>query len=201
MNYSDKINMQVHKKWILLVEDDADVQEIMSHDLEDHFDGAVKIITAKDGLEATRKLTFQAFDCIVTDLNMPHRDGVHFIEWVKGNPLNASTPLIVVTGFPDMNLKKKYPSMPMLEKPYQKSELNDALTKQLSLGRLDQRVGAEVLNILIQACDHFLQQVIKESPTPKTPLVKKRGEDLMGEIIGCMIIKTKEGICPSGPRV
>ncbi len=186
------------KKWVLLVEDDEDVQEIMSHDLQTHFNGAVKIITARDGVEATQKLTFQAFDCIVTDLNMPKRDGMHFIEKVKSNPINSSTPLIVVTGYPDPALQKEHPGMPMLEKPYDKSDLNDVLTKQLSLGRLDQRVGAEVLNLLIQSCEHFLVQILKEEPTHLTPSAKKNGEDLKGEIIGCMNIKTKDGICRMG---
>ncbi len=40
--------------------------------------------------------------------------------------------------------------------------------------------------------------MIKDHPELEEPVAKKRGEDLMGDVIGCMNIKTKDGICRMG---
>lgn len=83
-------NSKKKRRWILLVEDDPDAREVLMEDLFDAFGNSIKFVEAKDGVEATHKLTFQAFDCIITDLQMPNRDGKQFIEFVKKSPLNAS---------------------------------------------------------------------------------------------------------------
>ena len=54
----------------------------------------VRVVEAKDGSDAANKLQLQAFDCIITDLKMPRKDGGQFINSVKESQFNAKTPII-----------------------------------------------------------------------------------------------------------
>ncbi len=189
---------RANRKWILLVEDDPDLRLVVRDAIENHYDYNVKVIEAKDGVEASSKLSGQAFDCIITDLQMPNRDGKSFIDWVKRSAMNESTPIVVTTGFPDSSIEKKYREIIMLEKPYSTEILIDKIDQQLKLGRLNQRVGAEVLNTLVIVCNEFLKQVVMASPEKIKPLAKKAGQDLEGHVVSCMKVKTSGGSCRLG---
>ncbi|MBC87420.1 MAG: hypothetical protein CL677_09615 [Bdellovibrionaceae bacterium] len=186
------------RKWILLAEDDDDLRLVVREAIESHFDFNIKVIEARDGVEASGKLKAQAFDCIITDLQMPNRDGQSFIEFVKRSAMNESTPLIVATGFPDPNLEKKHKDLVVLEKPYSTELLIEKVEQQLRLGRLNQRVGAEVLNTLVVVCNEFIKQVALAETEPSTPIAKKPGDDLHGKVVSCMKIKTAAGTCRLG---
>lgn len=190
--------MSKSMKWILVVEDETDIRELIADTLEGYFGGDVKIIEAKDGVEATHKLTYQAFDCILTDLKMPHRDGQSFITWVKKSPLNESTPLIVITGFADPVLSKKYKNIPFISKPFDNKELCSYVETQMKLGRLDERVGAVVLNTLVEVCKAFSKQVMGSEVALKKPFAKLAQTSPVGEIVTSMVIKTSSGSCRMG---
>ena len=190
--------MNHSRKWVLVAEDDQDVRELIKSDLEIAFDSTVKVIEARDGIEASSKLGYQAFDCILTDLQMPRRNGTQFIEWVKKHPINQNTPIIVVTGFPDPELEARYYGMKILEKPYQREDLFQAVKTQFKLGKLNERLGAEVLNNLIASCQSFLVKILKDNVGLEKPYVKQSGEELPGDLISCLKIKTQTGSCRIG---
>ncbi|MEZ4870842.1 MAG: response regulator [Bdellovibrionales bacterium] len=183
------------RKWILLAEDDDDLRLVIREAIETHYDFNVKVVEARDGVEASAKLNIQAFDCIITDLKMPKRDGRAFIDWVKRSAMNESTPVIVATGFPDNVIEEKYREIIMLEKPYSTDLLIERLDQQLKLGRLDQRVGAEMLNTLVLVCNEFIKQVALAIPGEIKPEAKKAGDDLRGDIVSSMKVKTSGGTC------
>lgn len=191
-------NSLTHKNWILLVDDDADARLLIKDDIKKVFHEKVNIIEAKDGVEATSKLGAQAFDLIITDLQMPNRSGQSFIDWVKKSVMNENTPIIVTTGFPDTDLMNKFSEIVCLEKPYNQGELTKAIEQQFKLGRLNERVGAEVINIVLDVCTEFVQQVMDSKATVEKPMPKKSGQDLEGDIVCCIRIKTKAGSCRLG---
>lgn len=55
------------------------------------------VTTAVDGLDALRKLAREAFDVLVTDVNMPHLDGLGLARRVRGDARYAELPIILVT--------------------------------------------------------------------------------------------------------
>jgi CheY-like chemotaxis protein len=181
--------------WILVVEDDTDLRQLMVEDLERGLGERVKIVQARDGNEAKTRLIYQAFDCIITDLNMPNTGGGRsFIESAKQNPINESTPIIVVTGAPEDDLSKEH-NLTVVAKPYESEILLQHVQTQLKLGRLDQRVPAEILNTLIDACKEFLKKIFQSTAELDKPYVKKVGEDLPGQMDCSMQIKTQMGRC------
>lgn len=65
---------------VLCVDDDQDIREILQ-EIISHFGHTG--ITATDGLDALEKLTENHFDIIITDLKMPHIDGLELIKRIK----------------------------------------------------------------------------------------------------------------------
>jgi two-component system chemotaxis response regulator CheY len=52
---------------------------------------------AASGLEALEKLSLQAFDVVVLDLNMPDIGGYEVIEFIRGQDKLLGLPILVVT--------------------------------------------------------------------------------------------------------
>ncbi len=75
--------MEVPKKpkyKALIVDDDKDLLEVLT----DIFEAAnFKVITACDGLDATFKFSNEMFDIILTDIKMPKKDGIKFVQYIQ----------------------------------------------------------------------------------------------------------------------
>jgi CheY-like chemotaxis protein len=83
---------------ILVVDDDLDLCGMLSRFLEKH--GYV-VHSAGDGLQALDILQRDQIDLVITDLMMPHMDGISFAEMLKADPKHANTPIILITAFGD----------------------------------------------------------------------------------------------------
>ncbi len=80
---------------ILLVDDEPEFAEAAARFLEREQERfAVEL--ARDVEEAERRLEIEKFDCIVSDYEMPGRDGVEFLETVRGR--DPDLPFILFTG-------------------------------------------------------------------------------------------------------
>lgn len=122
---------QTPLKRILLVEDDADIQEAM-HELliEEGFE----VRTANNGAEALETLSTATFapELILLDLMMPIMDGHRFREQQLKNTLWAKIPVVVISA--DRNAKEKSMQMRVagfLAKPV---NLDDLLATLSALG-------------------------------------------------------------------
>jgi two-component system chemotaxis response regulator CheY len=81
---------------ILIVEDSATMRALLASSLEG-LDGEVELAEAESGFEALRWLPRQAFDLIVTDINMPDINGLELVSFVKSNAAYRSIPLIIIS--------------------------------------------------------------------------------------------------------
>jgi len=81
-------------KNILLAEDDRSTALLVKTQLEQR---GYHVATAANGLEALKILSAQAIDLLITDVVMPHMDGVDLYEAVKKDPLKCNIPIIIVT--------------------------------------------------------------------------------------------------------
>jgi two-component system cell cycle response regulator len=70
------------KLHILAVDDDQDIREILQEILTNLGHTSV---SAEDGLDALEKLTDHHFDIVITDLKMPHMDGIELIKRIKAD--------------------------------------------------------------------------------------------------------------------
>jgi CheY-like chemotaxis protein len=81
---------------VLVVEDDADLREVIVLALEQQ---GFAVEAAENGLDAMVSLAFRPCpDAVVLNLHMPVVSGADFIEAVRGDPALAALPVILVTG-------------------------------------------------------------------------------------------------------
>ena len=79
---------------ILLVDDDPDLLQIMQRILELE---SYSFATAKDGVQAVKKMRESPFDIVITDINMPNMNGMELLEHII--KLYPQTGVIVATGY------------------------------------------------------------------------------------------------------
>ncbi len=81
---------------ILVVEDSATMRSLLASTLSD-LGTVVEVTEAASGFEALRLLPRDAFDLILTDINMPDINGLELLSFVKGNAAYRDIPLIIVS--------------------------------------------------------------------------------------------------------
>ena len=122
---------------ILVVDDDV------SHrvTLRDLLDGeGFLCMEAEDGEEALEYLASRSFDLVITDLNMPRVNGYDLLVGMAKTNIIESTPVIVVTGVPDENLRDHVLGLgaaTVVFKPYPPMDLVSIVTKTISGVSLD----------------------------------------------------------------
>jgi DNA-binding response OmpR family regulator len=82
------------RKKILVVDDDAEVVELLRFNLKN---AGFAIGTAADGVEAIKKACSVSPDLILLDLMMPELDGLAVCEILRRDPATASIPIIMLT--------------------------------------------------------------------------------------------------------
>ncbi len=88
---------------ILIVEDEPDLRELLSADFSSHGHNP---LTAPNGYVALEMAQDQPIAAIVTDIHMPHMDGLELLERVKKD--DPSTPaVILMSGSPDERLREE----------------------------------------------------------------------------------------------
>jgi len=81
---------------VLIVEDSPTMRSLLTSALEEA-DPPVTVTEAESGFEALRCLPRQAFDLIVTDINMPDINGLELVSFLKRNAAYREIPLVIVS--------------------------------------------------------------------------------------------------------
>jgi DNA-binding response OmpR family regulator len=81
---------------VLVVEDTLDTREILHLYLTN---AGFTVITASDGREGLYMARAEKPDLIVTDLNMPHVDGISLVRELRAQSEFKDLPIIVITAF------------------------------------------------------------------------------------------------------
>ncbi|HEV8305135.1 MAG TPA: response regulator [Gemmatimonadales bacterium] len=85
------------KPRVLVVEDEADVRSVLRAALEAR---GCDVVTAEDGVEGLEAIDLQPFDAVVTDVQMPRRDGLWlWREAVLVRPELAGR-FVFISGYP-----------------------------------------------------------------------------------------------------
>lgn len=82
------------EKLIMTADDSASVRQMVAFTLKQ---GGYNVIEAVDGRDALNKLATQKIDMLLTDLNMPHVDGIGLIKGVRSGTLNKFIPIVMLT--------------------------------------------------------------------------------------------------------
>ncbi len=144
-------------KKILFVDDEADILELFRNHFEKKKDFEVSV--AQDPCEAYLETRDRKFDLICTDYNMPGLTGADLIDLLKDHALNATTPVVVITGLMK-EAREAIPHRPgiyFIEKPVKMRELEKFL-KELPTAAA---AAATPLPVAEQVSEFFFRPAIK----------------------------------------
>ncbi|MGH2735353.1 MAG: PAS domain S-box protein [Actinomycetota bacterium] len=82
------------KAAVLVVEDDRDLRALLGIVLSDVF----SVTTVGTGEEALEALASRAFDCVVTDKNLPGLSGTELASRLRSDPARRHIPVMMLTG-------------------------------------------------------------------------------------------------------
>lgn len=81
-------------KTIMIVDDSASMRQVLAMALHD---AGYDVLQGCDGKDALAQLLGQKVHLIISDVNMPHMDGISFLKAVKQIPAYKFTPVIMLT--------------------------------------------------------------------------------------------------------
>lgn len=118
---------------ILVVDDEPEICEFLADQMARH---GWKAKTAADGSQALEVVNNFEPHVIISDINMPNKDGLEMLETLRDQ--NNLTPVIFVTGFRDTpKLQRAWAAgaFDMLDKPFSKNQLLILVENALEYGR------------------------------------------------------------------
>ncbi|MCA8948700.1 MAG: sigma-54-dependent Fis family transcriptional regulator [Planctomycetes bacterium] len=152
-----------------------------------------------DGRAAIRALGDRSFDLVVTDLKMPHADGMAVLAASKA--ADPDRPVVLVTAHGTLHVAvdaMRQGADDILEKPIVIGDLELALTRVLDRRRLlrenrflrDQQIGGEMI-VASAAMQQIVELVRRVAPSTASVLV--RGESGTGkECIAAMVHRSSD---------
>jgi DNA-binding NtrC family response regulator len=145
---------------VLLAEDNEINRQQIRHILE--ADHKVAVDTTRDGQEALDALTQRSYSLLLTDLRMPHLDGMHLIEEVQKRRLPVTT--IVMTGFGSIDeavQAMRLGAYDFLTKPIDAQQLRLVVQRALR----ERTLQDEVLFLRNQLQSHYcFHNILSKSP-------------------------------------
>jgi len=94
----------------------------------------LRVLTARDGLDAISVLQEQEADIILLDIEMPRMDGYQFATHVRNDPRLKDLPIIMITSRSGEKHRAKAIEVGVddyLSKPYQEAQLVSAMESLL----------------------------------------------------------------------
>ena len=114
-------------KVALVVDDSITVRRVTQRLLERN---GMRVITAKDGLDALQVLQEHLPDVILLDIEMPRMDGYEVAAHLRGDPRLKHIPIVMITSRVGEKHRARAIELGVddyLGKPYQENQLLDAI--------------------------------------------------------------------------
>ena len=116
---------------ILIAEDDAHAMRLMSMWLTHR---GHEVLEARNGEEAKKLVGQGGVECVVTDVNMPHCDGIQLVEWLR-REAGLTIPVITLSARCDQaKLGEKLSALEVSvhPKPFSPSRLSAEIEQKLA---------------------------------------------------------------------
>jgi CheY-like chemotaxis protein len=120
---------------VLVADDELTIRDLISEILED---AGFRTLTAADGDEAIRLAREHRPAVIVLDVMMPRMDGYTALTRLRGHPLTAATPVIILTGRADPafeNVSSGVGAVAHVTKPFRAAEFLATVERAIGRGR------------------------------------------------------------------
>lgn len=118
---------------ILVVDDDPNMRELLRLHLSS---AGYDVRTASDGIEAGYSVLQNPPDLIITDINMPHMDGLAFIDALKSDKGLPPMPIIYLSSHARNERSHQPGVVDYIVKPVRAERLLASVAKHLPGGRI-----------------------------------------------------------------
>jgi two-component system chemotaxis response regulator CheY len=92
------------KKTVLAIDDSRTIRDLLTHTLTQ---AGFNCISAVDGRDGVEKFVEVKPDAVITDINMPNLDGFGVIDELRGENINSTVPILVLTTESSSSLKSR----------------------------------------------------------------------------------------------
>lgn len=117
-----------HAKTILIVEDEANLRELVRAVLGP----AYRYGEAADGAEALDQVRELAPDLVLLDLMLPQTSGLEVLEAIRSDPAIRSTPVVILTAWAHYEEEARgYGADGFVAKPFEPAELQTVVRELL----------------------------------------------------------------------
>lgn len=89
---------------ILAIDDSRTIRNLLTMTLEK---AGFRVTTAVDGVDGVTKFQEGSADLVITDVNMPNKDGFGVISDIRGGDKNRAVPVLVLTTESGAALKER----------------------------------------------------------------------------------------------
>ena len=114
---------------VLVVDDDADMRELVRLHLRD---AGYDVVVAEDAVEAGHRLAERLPDLIIADFKMPYMSGLDFVRAVRADETIPDLPVIFITAMENVpEVAGQTFGFPLLAKPFRADELLQAVAAAL----------------------------------------------------------------------
>jgi len=125
-------------RWIMVVDDDEDVREMIMLVLA--LEG-FEVVGARDGLDALQQVGSRGCPGLAfLDLRMPRLNGPDFVRAIQGNPTYASVPIVILSGDATaIEAARSLGVLDLLTKPVELERLVATASRVVSLAKPAER--------------------------------------------------------------
>ena len=129
---ADQIDKLAAEKMIMVVDDSITVRKVTGRVLERN---GMRVVTAKDGVDAVTQLQEFHPDLMLLDIEMPRMDGFELARHMRNSPDLKDIPIIMITsrtGDKHRKLAMEIGVKRYLGKPYQEAKLLESINGVLA---------------------------------------------------------------------
>ncbi len=117
---------------LLIIDDEADLREVLIALLEDHI---LDIVQASNGMEGIDILGSQDFDAVLSDEKMPKKSGLEVLKWMREQGLN--TPFVIHSGYRYKDMvseASRLGAFAFIDKPWDENKLIQTVCDAIDVG-------------------------------------------------------------------
>ncbi len=138
---------------VLIVDNEKNITDSLSHTIDWHEYGFSKILTALDGTDALQLLSTEKVHLLITDIKMPQMDGLTLLKHVR--PQYPHIHCLILTAYNEFEYAKEALVMGVdnyLLKPINTEELSDNVKKVANLIFSQEKIDNNIFynNILLR---------------------------------------------------
>lgn len=151
-NTADEDEEITEKLKVLIVEDHDDYRAFLKENLEEEY----KVYEAANGADGWKKALSGHPDIIVTDLQMPHMDGIEFAQKIKSDKRTGHIPVIFLTAQSGEEIQLqslKTGASDYLTKPFQPDILKLKIKNLAQLNKISKETYSQRVNVQATAVE------------------------------------------------